>query len=67
MDQFDFSDDEEPKLILTEPVVLQPDIIIPDINNVSFDSGPQQSMEDITTRLNSAVKAANKIKEKYKK
>ena len=61
-DQFDFSDNEEPELILAEPVVPQPDIIIPDTNNVSIDSGPQQSKKYITTRLNSAVKAANKIK-----
>ena len=63
-DQFGFSYDEEPKLILAEPAVPQPDVIIPGTNNVSIDSGPQQSKKYITTQLNSAVKAANKIKEK---
>ena len=59
-------DDEEPEVILAEPAVPQPEIIIPDTNNVSIDSSPQKSEKYITTQLN-VVKAANKIKEKYKK
>ena len=55
------SDDEEPELILAEPAVPQPEIIIPDTNKVSIDSGPQKSKKYITTWLNSVVKAANKI------
>lgn len=43
------------------------DIIIPNTNNVSLDTGPKQSKKYITTQLNSAKLAANKIKKKYKK
>ena len=60
-------DDEEPEVILAEPAVPQPEITIPDTNNVSIDSSPQKSEKYITTQLNNVVKAANKIKEKYKK
>ena len=43
------SDDKEPEVILAEPAVPQPEIIIPDTNNVSIDSGPQKSEKYITT------------------
>ena len=61
-DLFEPSDHEEPELILAEPAVPQPEMSIPDTNNVSIDSGPQKSKTYLTNWLNSVVKAANKIK-----
>ena len=60
-------DDEGPEPIFPEPAVPQPDIIIPDVNTVSIDTGPKQSKKYVATQMNSAVIAANKVQEKYKK
>ena len=48
-------------------VVDQPEIIVPNTETVSIDSRPKQTKKYITTRMNSAIRAANKIKNKYKK
>ena len=64
---FETSDNEGPEFIVAEPAIPQVDIIVPDTNSVSLDNGPKQSKKYITTRINSAIRAANKIKEKYKK
>ena len=67
-DLFQLSDNEyedtntdHPNLIIAELVVPEEDIIIPNTNNVSLDTGPKQSKKYITTQLNSAKLAANKI------
>ena len=58
---------DEPELIIADPVVPEEEKILPNTNNVSLDTGPKQSKKYITTQLNSVVRSANKIKEKYKK
>ena len=65
-DLFDPSD-EEPEFIIAEPGVPEDEIIIPDTNSVSIDTGPKQSKKYITTRMKGGVRAAKKVKEKYKK
>ena len=65
-DQFDQLDDEGPELVFPEPAVPQPDIIIPDANTVSMDTGPKQSKTFVATQMNSAVIAANKVQENIK-
>ena len=72
-DLFQLSDNEyedtntdHPNLIIAELVVPEEDIIIPNTNNVSLDAGPKQSKKYITTQLNSAKLAANKIKKNTK-
>ena len=72
-DLFQLSDNEyedtntdHPNLIIAELVVPEEDIIIPNTNNVSLDTGPKQSKKYITTQLNSAKLAANKIKKNTK-
>ena len=59
-------DDEGPELVFPEPAVPQPDIIIPDANTVSMDTGPKQSKTFVATQMNSAVIAANKVQENIK-
>ena len=65
-DSFEPSDNEGPEFIVAEPAIPQLDIIIPDTNTISIDNGPEQSKKHITTRMNSSIRASNKIKEKYR-
>ena len=64
-DDEDITDDIEPKLMIAE-TAKEPSIISGN-QSVAIDSGPSQSKKYITSRFNSAVAAANKIKNKYKK
>ena len=66
-ESFEISDDGGTEFILAEPAIDQPEIIVPNTETVSIDSGPKQTKKYITTRMNSAIKAANKIRNKYKK
>ena len=66
-DEYDNIITDEPELLIAEPSLPEEEMFIPGTNNVSLDTGPKQSNKYITTQLNSAVRADNKIKEKYKK
>ena len=57
--------DEEIEEILAEPAI--PEVPLSDNLTVSLDTGPKQIKNYITTNLNSAVIAANKIKNKYRR
>ena len=65
-DLFDPSD-KEPEFIIAEPAVPEDEIIIPDTNSVSVDTGSKQSKKYIMTHMKGAVRTAKKVKEKYKK
>ena len=65
-DLFDPSD-EELEFIIAEPAVPEDEIIIRDTNSVSIETSPKQSKKYITMRMKGAVRAAKKVKEKYKK
>ena len=64
-DLFDPSD-EEPEFIIAEQAVPEDEIIRPDTNSVSIDTGPKQSKKYITTIMKGSVRAAERVKEKYK-
>ena len=57
--------DEELEEVLAKPA--KPSPILSDNLSVSKHTGPPQSKKYITTRKNTTVKTANKIKDKYKK
>ena len=57
--------DEETEEIIAEPAI--PEVTLSDNLTVSLDTGPKQIKKYITTNLNSAVIAANKIKNKYRR
>ena len=57
----DDSNGEGPELILAEPSVLKPNIVVPNTNSVSLDK------KNITTRMKKVVREATRFKEKFKK
>ena len=57
--------DEETEEIIAEPAI--PEVPLSDNLTVSLDTGPKQIRKYITTNLNIAVLAANKIKNKYRR
>ena len=63
----DDSNDEWPELILVEPAIPQPNVVVPNTDSVSLDTGPQKSKRNITTHMKKVIREANRIKEKYKK
>ena len=65
-DLFNPSDDE-PDFIIAEPAISDDEIFVPNINEVSIDTGPNQRKKFITARMRGALRAAEKVKEKYKK
>ena len=60
-DLFDPSD-EEPEFIIAEQAVPEDEIIRPDTNSVSIDTGPKQSKKYITTIMKGSVRAAERVK-----
>ena len=58
---------EEPEFIIAEPAVPEDEIIIPDTNTVSIDTGLKESKKYIMTCIKEIVRAAERVKEKYKK
>ena len=47
--------------------MMDDDIVIPNTNVIGRDTGPPQRKRIVTSHLNQAVRAAEKIKKKYRK
>ena len=65
-DLFNPSDDE-PDFIIAELAISDEEIFVTNTNEVSIDTGPNQRKKIITARMRGALRAAEKVKEKYKK
>lgn len=61
------TDDNEPEFMKAKPAISEDEISLSDTNVVSTDTGPKQSKKFITTRMKAAVRAAEKVKKKYKR
>ena len=59
--------DDEADFIIAEPAISDHEIFVTNTNEVSIDTGPNQRKKFITTRMRGALRAAEKVKEKYKK
>ena len=63
---FQLSDDEL-EFIIAEPAVSDKEIFIPDMIVIDKDTGLPKCKKVVATYMNRAVKAAERIKKKYKK
>ena len=58
-DLFNPSDDE-PDFIIAEPAISDDEIFVPNINEVSIDTGPNQRKKFITARMRGALQKKSK-------